>query len=154
LVSSRIWVVAAMCSTWFIFRFPARDSRCLICSPEEASRGAVPVQEANRFRSANRETSPTSARIRAATTGPTLGRSINLEPRARTIALSSLVRALIFFSTATSSASCSTASRRRVFPARSRGRTPARIAFACRAVMFTITPLTDGRIDDVSRPDA
>jgi hypothetical protein len=26
---------------WFIFRFPARDSRCRICSPEETSRGAV-----------------------------------------------------------------------------------------------------------------
>jgi hypothetical protein len=38
--------------------------------PEEASRGAVPVQEANRLRSANRATSPTSARIRAAPAGP------------------------------------------------------------------------------------
>ena len=60
-------MTAAMWSTWFIRRFPARESRCRICSPEEASRGAVPVQDANRFRSANRATSPTSARIRAAT---------------------------------------------------------------------------------------
>ena len=74
---SRIWVVAAMWSMWLTFRFPARDSRWRICSPEEASRGAVPVQDANRFRLANRATSPTSARIRAATTGPTPGRSIS-----------------------------------------------------------------------------
>ena len=52
-----------MCSMWFIFRFPARDNRCRICSPEEASRGAVPLQDANRFRFANRVTSPTSARV-------------------------------------------------------------------------------------------
>jgi hypothetical protein len=26
--------------TWFIRRFPARESRCRFCSPEEASRGA------------------------------------------------------------------------------------------------------------------
>ncbi|HYJ67774.1 MAG TPA: hypothetical protein VEX15_08935 [Nocardioidaceae bacterium] len=37
--------------------------------------------------------------------------------------MSSFVMVLIFFSTATSSASCSAASWRRVFPARSRGRT-------------------------------
>jgi hypothetical protein len=33
--------------------------------------GAVPVQDANRLRSANRAMSPTSAKVRAATTGPT-----------------------------------------------------------------------------------
>ena len=32
--------------------------------------GAMPVQEAYRLRSANRATSPVSARVRAATTGP------------------------------------------------------------------------------------
>src|SRR3954452_24017163 len=70
-VSRRIWVIAAMWIMCFTRRFPARESRCRLCSPEETSRGAVPVQEANRFRSANRATSPTSARTRAATTGPT-----------------------------------------------------------------------------------
>jgi hypothetical protein len=30
----------------FMRRFPARESRCRICSPEEASRGAVPVRDA------------------------------------------------------------------------------------------------------------
>ena len=53
-LSSRSWVTAAMWIMWFIRRFPARESRCRFCSPEEASRGAVPVQEANRLRSANR----------------------------------------------------------------------------------------------------
>jgi len=60
---------------WLIRRFPARESRCRFCSPEQASKGAVPVQDANRLRSANLATSPTSARTRAATTGPTPRRS-------------------------------------------------------------------------------
>ena len=47
-------------------RLPARDSRWRCWSPDEASKGAVPVQDAKRLRSANRATSPTSARIRAA----------------------------------------------------------------------------------------
>jgi hypothetical protein len=34
--------------------FPARESRCRICSPEEASIGAMPVQEAKWLRSGNR----------------------------------------------------------------------------------------------------
>ncbi len=67
-----------------------------MCSPEEASRGAVPVQDADRLRSVNRATSPTSARILAATTGPTPVRSIRVELRARTRVFSSLVEALIF----------------------------------------------------------
>jgi hypothetical protein len=51
----------------------ARESRCRICSPEDACRGAVPVQEANRFRSANRAVSPTSARIPGRHDGPDAG---------------------------------------------------------------------------------
>jgi len=35
-------------------RFPARDSRCRVWLPEEASSGAVPFQEANRLQLANR----------------------------------------------------------------------------------------------------
>ena len=35
-----------MCSTRLICRFPARDSRWRTWSPEEASMGAVPFQEA------------------------------------------------------------------------------------------------------------
>ncbi len=41
----RIWVVAAMCNTRFILRFPARDNQWRVCSPEDASSGAVPVQD-------------------------------------------------------------------------------------------------------------
>jgi hypothetical protein len=51
------------------------------------------------------------------------------------MALSSLVNALVFLSTTTRSASCSAASRRRVLPARSRGRTDARIFLAYNVVM-------------------
>jgi hypothetical protein len=58
-----------------------------------------------------------------------------VEPLASTIDFNSLLMTLSFFSTATSSTSCSASSRRRVFPTTSRGRTPARIAFACKAVM-------------------
>ena len=122
-MSRRIWLIAAMWIMWFIRRLPARESRWRFCSPEDASRGAVPVQEANRLRSANRVTSPTSARILAATTGPTPWRSIRCEPRASTMALSSAVAFLILASTAISSASSSAAMRRRVLPAMSRGRT-------------------------------
>jgi len=42
-------VTAAMWIMWLIRRFLARESRCRFCSPEEASKGAVPVQDANRF---------------------------------------------------------------------------------------------------------
>ena len=42
-VSRRIWLIAAMWIVCFIRRFPARESRCRFCSPEEASKGAVPV---------------------------------------------------------------------------------------------------------------
>jgi len=115
-VSRRIWLIAAMWSMWFIRRFPARERRCRFCSPEEASRGAVPVQDAKRLRSANRAMSPTSANVRAATTGPTPGRSISREPRALTRALSSVVALFIFASTATRSASSSAAILRRDAP--------------------------------------
>jgi hypothetical protein len=43
-----------MCSARLIRRLPARESRWRCCWPEEASRGAVPFQEANRSRLANR----------------------------------------------------------------------------------------------------
>ena len=42
-MSRRIWLIAAMWIMWFIRRFPARDSRCRFCSPDDASKGAVPV---------------------------------------------------------------------------------------------------------------
>ena len=76
-------------------------------------RGPVPVGEPGHV--------PDVGEDLAATAGPTPGNSIKVEPRVWTIALSSLVSALIFFSTANSSTSCSAASRRRVFPDRSRG---------------------------------
>ena len=107
---------------WFIRRFPARESRCRFCSPEEASRGAVPVQDANRLRSTNRATSPTSANVRAATTGPTPWRSVSPDPRALTRILSSAVAFFIFASTATRSVSSS----RRSHSIRSASSSPSR----------------------------
>ena len=79
----------AMQGTWLIRRFPARDSRWRVCSPLEASIGAVPVQEAKWLRSGNRATSPTSARILAAPAGPIPWMSIKCDPRAWTAAFSS-----------------------------------------------------------------
>ena len=58
------------------------------------------------------------------------GQSIRVEPDSSSISFSSRVRALTFFSIATSAAICSTASRRRVLPATSRGLTVARIRLA------------------------
>ncbi|MBE8520687.1 hypothetical protein ILP97_24905 [Amycolatopsis sp. H6(2020)] len=55
-----------MCSVRLILRLPARDRRCRCCSPEDASNGAVPFQDANRSRLANRWMSATSASSRAA----------------------------------------------------------------------------------------
>ena len=68
------WTVAMMCRTRLIWRFPSRDSRCRTWSPEEASIGAVPFQEAKWSRSGNRVMSPTSTSSRAAPEGPMPGR--------------------------------------------------------------------------------
>ena len=39
----RVWVMAAMCSTWLSRRLPPRLRRCRLLSPEDTSIGAVPV---------------------------------------------------------------------------------------------------------------
>jgi len=62
-------------------------------SPEEASRGAVPFQEAKWALFGKRVMSPTSTRRRAAPEGPMPCRSIRLVPVAATSALSSLFAA-------------------------------------------------------------
>ena len=59
-----------MCSARLMRRFPARESRWRFWSPEEASRGAVPFQEAKWARLANRAMSPMSPSRRAAPDGP------------------------------------------------------------------------------------
>jgi hypothetical protein len=74
-------------------RFPARDCRCRTCSPEEASRGAGPFQDAKCALLGNRATSPMSARMRAALTGPMPCRSIKLDPVASAAASSSALEA-------------------------------------------------------------
>jgi hypothetical protein len=94
-VGLRSWTVAMMCSTRLICRLPARESRCRIWSPEEASIGAVPFQEAKWARSGKRVMSATSTSSRAAPDGPILGRSINVVPVAATRTLSSLSAAFL-----------------------------------------------------------
>ena len=95
-------------------RLPARDSRCRCWSPDEASSGAVPFQEAKCPRLAKRWMSPTSPMRRAAPDGPMPLRFCRLLPVASTSSVSSLFAALIFLSTWTSSLISSEASRRRV----------------------------------------
>ena len=102
--------------------------------------GAVPVQEAKWPRLGNRATSPTSARMRAAPAGPMPWISISCEPLARTAALSSAFIALSLASRRSMSASSSAAIRRRVLPARSRGRTVASSAWYWAADFFTGAP--------------
>ena len=53
-----------------MWRLPARESRCRTCSPEEASGGAVPFQDANLARVGKRAMSPTATSSRAAPDGP------------------------------------------------------------------------------------
>jgi hypothetical protein len=65
--------------------------------------------------------------------GPMPCRSIRVDPRAVTSSVSSLSRARVFLSMASSSPASSAASRRRVLPARSRGLTVASSVRACRA---------------------
>jgi hypothetical protein len=98
-----------MCSARLIRRLPARESRCLVCSPEEASSGAVPFHDANLSRSANRWMSPTSTSSRAALEGPIPVSVISEQSRASTSAVSSFLTALIFLSMVSSSTISSTA---------------------------------------------
>ena len=88
--------------------------------------GAVPVQDAKWCRVGNRDTSPTSARIRPAPAGPMPGRSIRCDPRARTAALISAVSSLTRTFRRWASVSSSASIRRRTLPAPSRGRIPGR----------------------------
>ncbi len=115
--------------------------RCAACGssafPDLVTGGRVPRSARCRSRTrtgSGRRTWSCRRRRRgpAATIGPMPGRSIRVEPGRGPSP--SAREGLDLFSTATSSASCSAASRRRVFPA-SRGRTEARIALACKAVM-------------------
>ena len=62
--------MAMMWMARLICRFPARESRWRVCSPEDASMGAVPFQDAKWLRSGNLVMSPTSTRSRAADEGP------------------------------------------------------------------------------------
>ena len=80
-------------------------------------------------------------------------RSIRVDPRVVTSPVSSLSRALVFLSIAPGSPASSTASRRRVLPARSRGLTVAISARACRADRnFPAPPGSSSSSSRCSRP--
>ena len=84
-----------MCSTRLICRFPARESRWRTWSPEEASIGAVPFQEAKCALLGKRVMSPTSTSSRAAPDGPIPFRVSSEVPVAATSASSSLFAAFL-----------------------------------------------------------
>src|SRR5215472_13156668 len=62
----RSWTMAMTWMTRLICRFPARESRCRTRSPEEASIGGVPFQEAKWALDGNRSMPPISTSRRAA----------------------------------------------------------------------------------------
>ena len=84
-----------MCSTRLICRLPALDSRCRTWSPEEASIGAVPFQDAKWALSGNLVTSATSTSSRAAPEGPIPCRVVSVVVLALSSALSSLLAAFL-----------------------------------------------------------
>src|SRR6266545_5316514 len=81
------WVSAAKYSARLRRRLPPRFSRYRSVRPDDAGIGAVPLAEATWSRVGNRWMSPTSPRIRAASTGPIPTRSTS---RVR-VAVTSLV---------------------------------------------------------------
>ena len=122
-----------MCSARLIRLFPARDSRCRNCWPDDASSGAVPFQDAKWSRLANRWMLPTSASSRAALEGPMPCSWSSVEPWAWTSVVISFLQALILRSMPSSSVISSAASLRRVLPTMSRGLIVASSARACAA---------------------
>ncbi len=66
-----IWAMAAMWMALLSWRLPPRLSRWRTTRPLLASMGAVPLAIAKRALVVNRAGSPVSARISAATSGPT-----------------------------------------------------------------------------------
>ena len=112
-----------MCRTRLTCRFPARDSRWRTWSPEDASIGAVPFQEAKCPRLGNRAMSPASTRSRAAPDGPIPSRAVSVVPAAFSAAVSSLSAAFLRWWIRSRSLTSSAATRRRACPAGSRGRT-------------------------------
>jgi hypothetical protein len=129
-----------MCRTRLICRFPARDSRCRIWSPEDASMGAVPFQEAKCALLGNRVMSPTSTSRRAAPEGPMPCRSISVVPVEATSSLSCLSASLERRWIRSRSLISSAATRRRVLPVASRGRTLASMALAWAADRLFFAP--------------
>ena len=76
----RNWTTAIVCSAMLTGRLPPRESRCRTLSPEVASIGAVPVQDAKWPVAVDRVMSPTSTSSLAAPEGPVPCRSSSLVP--------------------------------------------------------------------------
>ena len=84
-----------MCRIRLICRLPARDSRWRTWSPEDASIGAVPFQDAKCALSGNLAESPASTRSRAAPEGPIPSRLVKVVPVALSSSRSSLSAAFL-----------------------------------------------------------
>jgi hypothetical protein len=84
-----------VCRTRLIWRLPAWESRWRIWSPEEASIGAVPFQDAKWPLVGKRVMSPASTSKRAAPVGPMPCRPSRLVPVWWSSAASSLSAALV-----------------------------------------------------------
>ena len=91
----RSWATAMMCSARLIWRLPARDSRWRTWSPEEASMGAVPFQDAKWALVGNLVTSPASTSSRAAPEGPIPCREVSVVVVALSSSFSSLLAAFL-----------------------------------------------------------
>ena len=140
-MSCRSCTNAAMWSTWFIRRFPARESRWRICSPEEASIGAVPVQDAKWLRSANRAHVADVGQDPGGDDGSDPVQVHQVRPRCQDhLASARPVSALMRASTGPGRRAARRRAAARVFPTTSRGRTVASIVLACGADCPVLVP--------------
>ena len=121
-----------MCRARLMRRFPARDSRWRFWSPEEASMGAVPFQEA-KWRAAGEPADVADVADQPGGAGRADAVQV-LQPAAggwRPVRSAPAFAILIFLSITASSWISSEASQRRVLPTTSRGRTVLSSARAC-----------------------
>jgi hypothetical protein len=97
-----------MCSARLMRRLPARESRCRVCSPEEASSGAVPFPGVERV-AVGEPVDVADVNQQPGRTGEAdAGELHRVDPRAWMRSRSSFLTALIFLSTASSSTISST----------------------------------------------
>src|SRR5665648_659032 len=131
--------MAMMCRTRLICRLPARESRCLTWSPEDASMGAVPVQDAKWSLFGNRVMSPTSTNSRAAR-GADPGQVQQVGAGGPDEVGELLVGGLLALVGPLEVADQFGGDSAATLPAASRGRVLARIALACAAERYCFAP--------------